>query len=72
MTVAERLAASHQQSVGLYLKRTQVEEQKQMLQAQANQLMQQGRMIDLELAKLDGKIEELTAMQAEEQKAGNG
>ena len=69
MTLAERLADANQRSVKLYLQRTQIEEQKQMLQAQGQQLVGQGMAIDRDLLKLDGEIDLLTKMLAEEAKA---
>lgn len=70
MTIIERLADANQRSVKLYLQRTQVEEQKQMLQAQGQQLVGQGMAIDRELLKLDGELDVLTKMQADEAKVG--
>lgn len=69
MTLIERLADANQRSVKLYLQRTQIEEQKQMLQAQGQQLVGQGMAIDRELLKLDGEIDLLTKMIAEDAKA---
>jgi len=69
VTLAERLADANQRSVKLYLQRTQIEEQKQMLQAQGQQLVGQGMAIDRDLLKLDGEIDLLTKMLAEEAKA---
>ena len=69
MTLAERLADANQRSVKLYLQRTQIEEQKQMLQAQGQQLVGQGMAVDRELLKLDGEIDLLTRMAADEAKA---
>lgn len=70
MTITDRLADANQRSVKLYLQRTQVEEQKQMLQSQGQQLVGQAMAIDHELLKLDGEIDVLTKMQADETKAG--
>ena len=69
MTITERLADANQRSVKLYLQRTQIEEQKQMLQAQGQQLVGQGMAIDRDLLKLDGEIDLLTSMLADEAKA---
>jgi len=69
VTITERLADANQRSVKLYLQRTQIEEQKQMLQAQGQQLVGQGMAIDRDLLKLDGEIDLLTSMLADEAKA---
>ena len=58
MTLTERLAAAHQESVALYLRRQMLEQQRQQLAAQAAQ-------IDQRLISLDGTIETLTALIAD-------
>ncbi len=52
-------------SAKLYVERQKIEEQKQSLQAHAQQLANQCRALDLALMRTDGEIELLTAMQKE-------
>ncbi len=55
MTVADRLAQAHQQSVALYLQLTQLEQQRQQVVSQMAQAQQA-------LVKLDGVIDTLTQL----------
>lgn len=61
MTLTERLAACHQSSVALYLRRQEVETQRQQLQRQAT-------LIDQNLVELDGQISLLNELVAAEPK----
>ncbi len=65
MTLAERLADANQRSVALYLQRTRLQQQLQQMQMQA-------ALCDQGLLKLDGEIELLEKMQADEQAAPRG
>lgn len=59
MTLTERLADAHQRSVALYLRRQQIEAQRQ-------QVAQQAALCDQALVKADGEIELLERMLAED------
>lgn len=59
MTLAERLADANQRSVTLYLRRQQIELRRQ-------ELVTAGQQCDFGLVKIDGEIEVLTALIAEE------
>ncbi len=65
MTLVERLADANQRSVALYLQRTRLQQQLQQVQMQA-------ALCDQGLLKLDGEIELLEKMQADEQAAARG
>ena len=58
-TLTERRDSAHQRSVALYLQRQSVEAQRQ-------QMVQQAQAIDLELVRLDGEIRLLDALIAED------
>ncbi len=62
MTLQERIAASQQRSVQLYLQRQNLEQQRQQIALQI-------QMTDLNLMKEDGTFEALSAVVADEQKA---
>ncbi len=59
------MADAKARSAKLYVKRQELEEQKQNLQTAAQQLANQSRGLDLALIRTDGEIELLTAMQKE-------
>lgn len=59
MTLQERLDRANQQSVSLYLRRQDIEGQRQQLSLQAQQC-------DVELMRLDGEIRVLSAAIAEQ------
>ncbi len=61
MTLADRLADAQQRSVKLYLQRSQIQEQ-------AQQVRSAGVQLDMALVKLDGEIDLLTALIAEQPK----
>lgn len=61
MTLQERLDKANQNSVALYLRRQEIEGQRQQLNLQAQQC-------EAELIRLDGDLRTLTALVAEEVK----
>ena len=65
MTLQQRLDAAQFKSVHLYLRRVEIEEQKQALTNQMNQLMSQARQVDADLVRMDGVIDLLDALIAE-------
>ena len=65
MTLQQRLDAAQFKSVRLYLRRVEIEEQKQALTNQMSQLMSQARQVDADLVRMDGEIDLLDALIAE-------
>lgn len=72
MTLADRIEDANRRSVALYLRRTTIEDEKSRLQHQGQGLVNQGRLVDLELVKIDGELSVLNAMLDDEKKAADG